>query len=361
MVSRLVAGVGAAALALGGAIGTLISVEQAVVRISVAPTPVRVTGVVLNGAAAGSSLSTTRLEASATDSLTVTSTTRQLPATFASGYVSFWCSPMTSCPNGYTVPAGTLLGSVSGAQYMTEGAASFPSCQPSSLIAIRAATAGAGGNTAAGTVLYGALPSYIHVHNSAWIAGGYNARTVPVVQQSDIDSAATTLSARLATELQAKLRSEAGLLSYLPVGSPTFQTTTDARAGDTAPTVTVTVTGSARGVAFSTAGAKTVLSRLLQARTAEGFELTPDAITAAYSVDPSTGTLTATASGYALPAVDAHALTVAMRGESLSQATARLEQVVPGSTVDIRVAPLAMPWLPMLADHITLVVATTHS
>lgn len=360
MISRLVAGAAAAALALGGAVGTLISVEHAVVRISVAPTPVRVTGVVLNGAAP-SSLSTTRLEASASESLTVTSSTRQVPPTFATGYVSFWCSPMTSCPNGYTVPAGTLLGSVSGAQYVTEGAASFPSCQPSSPVVIRAVTMGAGGNTAGGTVLYGALPSYIHVHNSGWIGGGYNARTVPVVQQSDIDSAATTLSARLSTELEAKLRGEAGPLSYLPVGSPAFQTTSDAHAGDASATFTVTVTGSEQGIAFSTGSANTVLRNLLKARAGDGFVLTPDAFSATYSLDPSSGALSASASGYALPVVDAQAMTAAMRGESLSQATARLEQDVPGSAVDIRVAPFAMPWLPMLADHITLVVATNHS
>jgi len=356
--SRLVASFVGTVLVLAAAVGTFITVERAIVRISVAPTQVRVANVVLNGAA-GRSLTTTDLEVSATNSLTVTSSTTQLPATFAGGYVSFWCSPMTSCPNGYTVPAGTLLGAVSGEQYYTLGSASFPSCQPSSPVAIRAAVSGATGNAAAGTVLYGALPSYIHVHNPGWIGGGFNARTVPVVKQSDIDAASATISAGLATDLQAKLRNEAGLLNYLPAGSPTFQTTSDAHAGDAASSVTVTVTGTLRGVAFSTASAQTLLRSLLTAKAPTGYALGPDAIAATYAWDQSTGSLTASASGYSTPVLDSRALTLALRGESLSQATARLQQDVPGSTVDIRTAPFVMPWLPMLADHISLAVVNS--
>lgn len=359
MSSRLMAGVVAGVLALGGAVGTLITVERAVVRISVAPAAVHVDGVVLNGASQGRNLPTRHLEASASQSLTIASSTRQLPATFAAGYVSFWCSPMTSCPSGYTVAAGTLLGSVSGEKYYTMGSASFPSCQPSSPVAIRAAIAGSAGNAGAGSVLYGALPSYIHVSNPAWIGGGSDARTVPVVQQSDIDAATATLTARLDPDLKTQLRGEAGPLNYLPVGSPTFETTSNAHAGDTAASVTVTVTGTLRGVAFSTASAQAVLRSALLANAPAGSQLGTGRIETTYSIDPTSGELSAAASGLTVPAVDANALTLALRGESLAAATARLERAVPGSAVNIRTTPVAMPWLPMLRDNISLVVVTT--
>lgn len=354
------AGAVAGLLALGGAAGTLISVERAVVRVSVAPRPVAVKDVVLAGAHSSGGLTTTPLTATVSESMKVASSTRQLPATFAFGYVSFWCSPMTSCPNGYTVPAGTALGSVSGAEYYTLGSASFPSCQPSSPVAIRAAAAGSGGNSGAGAITYGALPSYIHVRNYSAIGGGLDPRALAVVQQSDIDAAAATLSAKLATELQAKLHSEAGLLSYLPVGAPVFQTTSDAHAGDNAPSVTVTVTGTSHAVAFSAAGAQALLRGLLTSRAPGGYELATLGATT-YSLDPASGALTASSAGYAVPAVNANALTLAIRGQSLTEATALLHRVVPGSAVNIRTQPLTMPWLPMLADHISFVVATTPS
>ena len=350
MGSRLAAYVVAGLLTLGVTAGSLVFFERAVVRVSVQPKQVQVTNVAMPAA-------TMRLDATASESLTVTSnSTRQLPATFATGYVTFWCTPMTSCPNGYTVPAGTLLGSVSGAKYVTDTGATFPSCSPSSEIRVTALTPGAGGNAGAGALLYAAVPSYIHVTNHGGIAGGVNARTIPIVSQSDIDAATTQLTAKLEPELSSQLRAQAGLLSVVPTGSPTFKTVTSAHAGDTAASVTVTVSGTLSGVAFSSAGAQTWLRGLLAQRAAAGYALTNQPLVATYAVDTNSGVVTASATGYAAPSINSAAVAALVRGQTISAAGERLQQAVHGSSVRISTEPLTVPWLPVLADHISVVV-----
>lgn len=361
MSSRLVATGAAVVLALVAAAGTLVSLEHAVVRISVHPTAVHVTGVDLTGGAATHKLATTDLDASAAESLTIPSATTQLPATFAAGSVYFWCSPMTSCPNGYTVPAGTVLGSVGGARYLMLGSTTFPSCQPSATVAIRALNAGAIGNAGAGTVVYGQLPSYIHVTNSGPVTGGADARAVPIVLQSSIDTATATLTTKVEADLNADLRAKAGPLAYVPVGHPAFKVASDAQAGETAPVATVTVSGTLHAVAFFPNGAQTLLRGLLAGRAPHGYELTQMPIVATYSWDPASGSLTASAAGFAMPEIDASTLTAGIRGEGLSRATAVLQREINGSTVTIRTAPLASPWLPLLADHISVVLAASPS
>lgn len=359
MRSRLVTSAVVGLLTLSAAAGSLVAFERAVVRISVRPVAVQVAGIELTSGAATHKLATTKLNATATASLSVPSGTTQLAATFAAGYVYFWCSPMASCPNGYTVPAGTVLASEGGARYVTEGSASFPSCQPSALVAIRGESAGAAGNAAVGTVVYGQLPGFIHVTNSGPISGGTDARSVPIVLQSSIDTAAATLSAKVEADLDAQLRAEAGPLTFIPIGAPVFKVAADPQAGDSAPSATVTVTGTLQAVAFSTKDALTLLRSRVAGSAPRGYELTPSPVSATYSLDPVSGGLTASASGYAVPEIDASAFTLGMRGEGLSQATAWLQHAIPGSTVTIRTAPLTSPWLPVLSDHISLVVAPT--
>jgi hypothetical protein len=352
-----VASVVVSLLALGGAAGSLVAVERAVVTISVQPTAVRVDDVPLTNGPARHALATTHLEATATETQTIPIPTRQVPATAAAGYVYFWCSPMTSCPNGFTVHAGTRLTSRGGASYLTETSTAFPSCQPSGMVAILAVAPGAAGNAGAGAVTYGQLPSYIHVTNSAPITGGSDARVVPIMQQSTIDSAQQALAAKVASDLSAELRAKAGPLTYLPAGSPALTFAADARPGSAAPTVTVTVSGTQSAVAFSDAESLNLLRSALARRAPDGYVIAAAVVTATYRLDAATGGVTGAATAYAVPEVDTASLAAALRGQGLSQATATLRRAVPGGTVTIRTAPFASPWLPVLADHISVILA----
>src|SRR5690348_10657200 len=116
---------GTALLIVAGS-GSLAYSERAVVKLFVAPRQVQVHDVALTN------LQTTKLVASVTETQQVAAGIETLPASVATGRVTFMCSPMTSCPNGYTVAAGTVVESTSGAEYRTLSTVSFPSCAPSS-------------------------------------------------------------------------------------------------------------------------------------------------------------------------------------------------------------------------------------
>ena len=349
------------AFVVGGALavlitsGSLLSSERAVVKVTVTPKPVQVADVALNGGSGGFDLATTPLTTSVTESQKVKSTLMPVAATTAAGRVTFWCSPMSSCPSGYTVAAGTLVESLAGVEYRTLSTVSFPSCAPSSPAGIRALSAGAAGNADAGAVVYGQLPGYIHVTNSSPIAGGADARTIPLVRQADVDAASRTLTAHVSSQLTAQLQAEAGGLAYVGTGAPAFRTFSDSPVGSTAPTFTVTVTGTLNAVAFSTVSAQAVLRRALSQRVAAGYHLTADPIDATFSLQAGT-VLRASAKGYVIPTVDTAAVVRNIRGQSVASANDLLRRQLTAGTPDIQITPFALPWLPIFADHITVVV-----
>lgn len=343
------------ALALLITSGTLLSSERAVVKVTVTPKPVQVADVALNGGSGGFDLATTPLTATVTESQKVKSTLMPVPPTTAAGWVTFWCSPMSSCPSGYTVAAGTLVESRAGVEYRTLNTVSFPSCAPSSPAGISALSAGAAGNAGAGAVAYGQLPAYIHVTNTSPIGGGADARTIPYVRQADIDAASKALTARVSSELAAQLQTQSGGLAYVAAGALEFRTASDSRVGSATPTFTVTVTGTLNAVAFSAVSAQAALRRALSQRVAAGYHLTRDPIDATFSLQAGT-VLRASAKGYVIPTVDTAALVSNIRGQSIASANDRLRRQVTAGTPDIQITPFAMPWLPIFADHITVVV-----
>lgn len=334
------------------AVATLLYTEQAVVRIAIPARSVAVKNVVLNGASEGIALRTTPLTVSVTETLKGQSSITRIPANVAVGYVTFWCSPMTSCPNGYTVQAGTIVESVSGVGYRTMSSASFPSCAPSSPVVISAITPGSAGNAGAGAVVFGQFPGYIHVTNQSAVTGGTDARATAVVTQADLDAARNVLAAKASSELTTQLAAEAGGRAYFAAASPELTVVSDARAGDQVPAFTVTVTGTLSATAFSVSDAQAALRRALARQVPTGFRLLSGPLDAVYSAQDTM--IAGSASGFAVPALDAKAVTARIRGESPTKAASWLRAEVPGASVHIQTAPFAMPWLPLLDDHISI-------
>lgn len=337
------------------AFGSLAYGEHAVVKVTVVAQRVQVDNVVLGGGTMAAGLPTRQIVASVSEQQTVNSAVVQLPASVAGGSVTFMCSPMSSCPNGYTVAAGTILQSTTGVEYRTLRTVSFPSCAPSSPVGVSAVTAGAQGNVGAGTVVYGQFPSYIHVNNPWPIGGGADARTIHMVQQSDVDAASGALTAKVSSELVTKLQVQAGGLSYLTTAAAAFSTASDAHVGDNVPTFTLTVTGTVHAIAYSAKDASGLLRRALSQKVSAGYQLTSGPTDATYSVK-TTGEITGSGSGYMIPRVDARSLATAVRGQTLSEARSQIDKSVPGGAADIKLTPFALPWLPVLADHISVVV-----
>lgn len=350
------------ALLLGGATALLTASggfaysEHAVVKVFVVPQRVQVDDVALDSA-----LRSTRLVASATETLQVTSNVVAVPATAATGRVTFMCSPMTLCPNGYTVPAGTVLESTAGVEYRTLSSVSFPSCAPSSPVTITALAPGSAGNAAVGGIAYARVPSYIHVTNPWPVVGGADAYSLPVVDEPSVDAALKTLIDKVSSELPAQLQAKAGGLTYLTTGPASLTTGGDYRIGSHAPTFTVQVSGTLTAVAFPTGGARELMRRALSRRVPTGYELAPEQITASFSLQPAAPAADAAvrgaASGYMIPAINARALAASIRGKSLTAAANMARRAsADGGSPQIQMTPVAMPWLPVVADHISVLI-----
>jgi hypothetical protein len=77
------------------------------------------------------------------------------------------------------------------------------------------------------------------------------------------------------------------------------------------------------------------------------------------SVSSGSVTVAGTAVAYAVPKPATNKLLAQLRGLSVVEARSRLQRSMPGGTIDIRLSPVAVPWFPILTDHITLDVIPT--
>ena len=347
----------AGAVALVAALGSLLYTEHAVVKVSIPPKRLDAS-LTITGGLNGYALVTRQLDAQATESLKVLTSTLPIPATPAVGQAVFSCSP--PCPGGYPVPAGTVIATKAGAQYKTQSLVNIPGNGPSPSVTISAVQPGPAGNTSTGTVtvIVSSLPSNIHVNNPSAIAGGAEGRKAQVVEQADFDAARLLLTTKVRTELNAQLETEAAGLTYALPASPNISTSSDFSVGDETPAFTVKVTGTARAIGFSSSEAEALLHSALSDKVPAGYQLTSDPVRTSYriqAVAPSGQvTITGSAVGYVVPSVKTRTLTTQLRGMTLSQARSRLQHSVPNSTIDIRITPVSLPWLPMFADHIAL-------
>jgi hypothetical protein len=347
----------AGAVALVAALGSLLYTERAVVKVSVPPKRLDAS-LTITGGLTGYALVTKQLDAQATESLKVLTSTLPIPATPAVGQAVFSCSP--ACPGGYPVPAGTVIATKAGVQYKTQSLVNIPDNGPAPSVTISAIQPGSAGNTPSGTVtvIVSHLPTNLHVTNPSAIAGGTEGRKAQVVEQADFDAAKLLLTTKVSLELNGQLATEAAGLTYAMPAPPNITSTSDFNVGDETPAFTVKVSGTARAIGFSSSEAEALLHSALTDKIPAGFQLTADPVRTTYriqAVAPSGQvTITGSAVGYVVPNVKTRTLTTQLRGMTLSQARSQLQHSVPNSTIDIRITPVSVPWLPMFADHIAL-------
>jgi baseplate J-like protein len=345
--------------AVAAALGSLVIMETATVKL-VVPASKLVANVTMKGGPHGQDLVTTTIQANVTDSQQGTASQTPVPPTFATGQVVFACSP---CGAGtQPIPDGISV-STAGAgpiHYTTQGRADIVPPHTSVQVAIRAQQPGKAGNTAPNTVtvIDKVMPNFT-VSNPAAIAGGTDATTNQVIQQSDLDRVRLALSAKVGQDLDAALKAQAEGLHYLADGQPAVKIDTDHKVGDQVATFTMTIYASLSATAFSQAQADSIMRTALDQKLPKKFQLTADPIQTVYQVQtPSaTGNITikGTGTGVMVPNVTAGELTSQIRGMRVDAARHQLELLAPGTTVDISVKP-SIPWLPVLQDHINLTI-----
>jgi hypothetical protein len=349
-----------AMVVLAAAGGSLLYMETASVKVSVSRQSIEAY-VSLSGGPTGGPLPTQRMQASITESLQGTASTVQISPTYASGQVVFRCSP--ACQRAPVIIAqGQLITTAKSLGYATQEPATITTTTGSATVTVRANSAGAAWNADIDTltIIADNSDSGLKVTNPAAIAGGADARSAQVIQQSDYDTVRNALSVKVTNELGAALFANAHGTDYVGDPWPIFTVTSDHAVGDETPTFTVKMTGTVGATTFSEFQANAIMLAALKAKVPPGQELTNDPIQYIYQshqVAPNADVLvTGKADGYFVLKLSPQSLRSQIRGLSPAEAARSLQRTAPGSRVEIRISPAWVLWLPIIADHIALTV-----
>ncbi len=355
----------AVAAAVGATAGFAYA-ETAAIKITATPQRLQASVALNQG---GATLAIKHIDVVITETTHVTATGAvSNGGTYAGGQVRFLyaCQPVAlPCQLPFTLPPGTAVATARGFTYTTLSAATFrvgPGNQYQT-VGIRASVPGSAGNTGPNTVTAMQInprPQFLSVSNPSAVGGGTDGVAVHVIQQSDVDAAQAALAARVTDELGSGILAQANGLAYLVDGPPALDFTSDHAVGDKTPDFTLTMSGEVGAEAFSTSAAQAILRNALQPLVAPGYALSAEPVQANYHLMEATGSsgvlIMADAVGYALPNLSTATVRARLKGLSLSDARSRLRHDFPGSSIDIRTKPLALPWLPLVADHISLTV-----
>ncbi len=342
-----------AVVVVAAALGSLMLMETATVHVTV-PASRLIANVTLRGGPQGRDLVTTSLKADVTDTQQGTASTVVTSPGYATGVVLFTCSP---CPS--EIPVGTVVKTVAGVAYQT--LLRGPISNNSVSVLVRAVLPGKAGNTAASTVTVIDPPmANVKVTNPQPITGGVDSNTTHVIQPSDMAQVQSALVAKVALDLNASLQAQAEGLNYLVDGQPTFNITSDHKVGDQVATFTMTIAGSLTATAFSQGKADALMRAALDQKLPKGFQLTSDPLVISYQIQKPNANgdvaINGVAIGTIVPSATPDELKAGIKGLRVDSARHQLEQLAPGTTVDISVKP-AVPWLPLIANHITLTIA----
>ena len=338
-------------------LGSLVIFETASIKLTV-PASRIVANKTLKGGPSGADIATTRIQADVTDSEHGTTATAPVPPTYATGEVVFTCSACTSGTT--TVPNGTMVSTASHTHYATQSSADLTPQQKTVTVPIRAVLPGLPGNTATNTVTVIDKPiTNVTVQNPKPVAGGAEAGVAQVVQQSDLDRVRAELMAKIVVDLNATLTAQAGGLSFVIDGQPTVNVTSDHAVGDRVATFTMTMSATQGAIAFSSAQADSLMRTALEQKIPKGFTLAPDPVETSCQVQKTSAngdvTIKGAAIGVVVPNITVSQLKSRIKGLRVDVARRQLEQVAPGVIADITVRP-AVPWLPVLQDHIALTI-----
>ncbi len=334
--------------------GSLLYMETASVKLSV-PTQSLGALVTLTG------LPTQRIQANISDSQQGTASTVQISPKYASGQVLFRCSP--ACQQApFNIPSGTLITTAKSLGYATQAAATITSTTGSAPVAVRATAPGAAWNAAPDTltIIANKTDPNLQVTNPAPIAGGTNARSAQIIQQSDFDTVRGALTLKVNDQLAAALKANAEGMSYIADALPVINLMSDHSVGEETPSFTITMTGTIGAIAFSESQAHSLLRAALEAKIPPGEELTTDPIQTTYQIAQASANgdviVTGKAVGFVTPKLSPQSLRSQIKGLRPAEAAKSLQRTVPGSLVEIRISPAVVPWLPIIAEHISLTV-----
>ena len=361
--------IAAGVLVVLGLVAGIIYVPTANATLLVSGTAVKqdvtLLGVPGTASSSGNQFATQAIHAEQSQSLPGTPTgQKQIPAVAASGSATF----TTDCPGNcsFTVPAGTDVSTGGGKHYLTKKDVTIKSSQPGA-VAVAAVQAGASGNTDPDTIRYinSDLGVIANVNNPQAIAGGADARTATIIQQSDLDGPRDAYSKDAIPQVTDQLNGKAQGLKLILVGQGVqANVTSDHKVGEEVPGFTVTIKVSGDGVAFDEKVVKQMLKAALERKISQGSQLTSNVTTTYEAIDATTDghiTLNGHAAGFYTPVFLQTAIRGHMKGMSPAKAHAFLQSLP--NVVDARVtqSPYGLPWLPLFSSRITLKIEEVSS
>jgi hypothetical protein len=328
------------------------------------------------GTAAGSAdhFATQAIHAEESQNLPGTPTgQKQIDAAKATGQVTF-----TASCNGFVcsipIRAGTDVSTGSGKHYVTTKSVTVQSTlvsKGSANAPVTAVQAGLASNTGSDTVNYidpSSNPDgLLSVFNKDAIAGGTDARTATVIQQSDMDSIRDVYAKDAVPRVTDQLNGKAQGKKLVLVGNGVQATAkADHAVGDEVGGFTVSIKVAGDGVAYDEKAVQEQLKGFLQRKVPQGSQLTTNGTTIKY--DPPTDatadghiTLNGHLSGFYTPIFLETKIRSFLKGMSPSKGRAFLQSLP--NVVDARVtqSPFGLPWLPFFSSRITLKIQEVSS
>ena len=351
------------AAALVGSGALVVTQESATVNISL-PAKYVETSTTVMGSSIGGQFQTQRTEVTSTANADHSATgSGSTGGTYATGVVVFskGCTSGPTC-TAAPVPAGWqvchLIQTGGLWCYVLQTAVT---CFCGESVRVRATHAGSVYNAAANVVTELTWPSpWVNVTNPAPITGGSDPVSYPIVRQSDVDAATSAARAQLLADLQSALRVQAGGKSYIPDAAPSVSVTSDVVAGAHVGMIHAKASGTLGATTFSFAAVRALIAKALTDQVPAGYRLTDTPLVFDYNVKPSgqSGDLIGfgRAAGFEVRTVATDLLRSRLSGLGVSAARKVINDAVPGGQVQINLSPAMLPWLPINAGRISIVV-----
>jgi len=267
------------------------------------------------------------------------------------------------------VPKGWIVEtSDASKKYATQKSVTLIGPVGSATVGVVAATAGAAGNTEAGTIrkIQGNTDDNLGVTNADPTTGGADARSANVIQQSDIDSLRDVYAKDAVPQVTDQLNSKAQGQKLVLVGNGVQTTaTSDHKVGEEVTGFSITIKVAGDGVAFDEKAVQQQLKGFLQRKVPQGSQLTTDGTTLKYDPADATAdghiTLNGHLSGFYTPIFLEPAIRAHLKGMSPSKGRAFLQTL--RNVVDARVtqSPFGLPWLPLFSSRISLKIQEVSS
>jgi hypothetical protein len=286
----------------------------------------------------------------------------------ATGTVTFDASNCSSHGPGYLIPNGTRLRGPNGVEFATNGGDVQIGGDNDTQVdsSIMATQPGTNGNVDPGNFTFEeqGQGSCIQISSNDPTTGGVDEQRSTAIQQSDLDSARTTLQQGLQRQIENQLSQQAQSGEKLDDSQIIFSPvsfTTDKPINDPSPTFDATLVLKAEATFYNAADVTAAFAKAAESHLPADQQIAGK-VDAEYSVTAGQGgqlTFTGQAKGYRAPRINIDSVKSQVAGAPIAQAQAVLRRL-PVQSVNIQQFPFGLPLMPLASSRIDLDYVVTN-